>query len=575
MKDRVLLMLTPNETAFLPLGYITSPPLSLAYLSTALREQGFEPEMVDLRCQLNSILDAGTVRDKLSFLFEKQRILNYISQDDADEDIDSLLFDLLSGYNFADYLAVGISMGADNSLFEIHFSLIIGAYIKRHYNKMIILGGLNVTILYAFRREYKELWVAMLKRFKYIIKGPGERALLELLDGHRNPKSINGLVYGENGHVKANPEFAPIILRPDFDTLPLEYYSIYLDESSNDDEKNNLEMIYRLPSPLHRFVNYTRAQRANVQRRLIIPYIFSHNCPYNCVFCWESDTDKGNVVHGDVQKVVDDIKHLSDKYQSNYFMFLNNAFNSSPAFADKWCNAIVREGIKIHWSDCGRFNAVTLDRLKAMRESGCQKIVFGLETASRKLSKYINKKLDLDHTEVVLQWCKQVGILVDLEIIVGFPYEHEDEFNETMAYLARNRELISYMAINQYYVLPNSLLGRYPEKYGIRIIESQTYDQILENNSKSLMEGADNFRIHRYVETDNQRTAEEIERDSLRRFIAIGKQQSPCFGEIEKEYRQAMKEGRIARDAFWGNEREGASSCVRRSSSTNVISAPA
>jgi radical SAM superfamily enzyme YgiQ (UPF0313 family) len=550
MSKRVLLMLTPSEMSFLPLGFVTSPPLSLAYLSSSLKEHGFATELVDLRYELNGMLDPKDARRKLAFIFDKQRVLSYISQDDQDDAIDSLLFDLLAGYSISDYHAVGISMGADNSIFEMHFSLIIGAYIKKHHNITVILGGINITILYSYRNEYKELWAAMLKRFKYIVKGPGEQSLLAILDGRGNPKSLNGLVHDEGGAITANPEHAPVPLRPDFGNLPLEYYSTYFEESSRDDAKENLEMVYRLPSHLQRSINSTRANQSNMKRKLIIPYIFNYNCPYSCAFCWESDPDKGKVVLGNVRKVVEDIKYLSDKYQSNYFMFFNNAFNSSPAFADKLCDTIIREGVHIHWSDCGRFNTVTLDRLKAMREAGCRKIVFGLETASRKLSKYIDKRLDLDFTEVVLEWCKQVGILADLEIIVGLPYEHENEFNETMKYVERNRELISYMAINQYYVLPNSLFGRYPERYGIRIIESQSYDQILENNQKRFMEGADNFRIHRYVESNSQRTTDEIERDSLRHFVAIGRQQDPYYGEIEMAIRQAMKEGRTGPVAY-------------------------
>ena len=221
-------------------------------------------------------------------------------------------------------------------------------------------------------------------------------------------------------------------------------------------------------------------------------------------------------------------------------MFFNNAFNNSPAFADRWCDKIVKEGVKIFWSDCGRFNNLTLDRLEAMREAGCQKIVFGLETASRTLSRYIDKRLDLDHTEVVLRWCKQVGILADLEIIVGLPYEYEEEFSETMEYVKRNREFISYMSINRYYILPNSLLGRYPGRYGITIIRAQTYDQVIENNARAFLEGADNFRIHRYVENNGRRTADEVERDSLRHYLTIRKQQSPFYGEIEKEFYRSV-----------------------------------
>jgi radical SAM superfamily enzyme YgiQ (UPF0313 family) len=536
MRNTILLMLPPNENAFLPMGHIPSPPLSLAYLSSSLKAHGFDTELVDLRYQFHQLIAPRIRHDELSFLYDKRRILDYVSQDNTDAPIDSLLSDLLSGLDLDSCRAVGISMGADVSIFEIHMSLLVGAYIVKHRNRNVILGGFNVSYLYAYREQYGELWAAVLKRFKYVLKGAAERSLPEILRATGDQASLPGRVYSENGHVRANPEYAPTVLRPDFDTLPLHYYSNYVDASSSDDAKDNLDMIYRLPPHLYRYVNSSRSKRTNTRRKLVIPYAFNHNCPYRCAFCWESDVDKGNVVLGDVRKVVDDIRYLSDKYQSKYFMFLNNAFNSSPAFADKWCDAIVKEGIEIYWSDCGRFNNITLDRLMAMRESGCQKIVFGLETASRKLSRFIDKRLDLDHSERVLRWCKQAGIRVDLEVIVGLPYESEDEFGETLEYVRRNSEFINYMSINQYYVLPNSLIGRYPDKYGIKIVGSLTYDQILETNRRMFVEGTNNFRVHRYVETNNGRTADEVERDSRRHYLTIRKQQSPWFNEIEREF---------------------------------------
>ncbi|MEM4398129.1 MAG: hypothetical protein QW757_05925 [Candidatus Woesearchaeota archaeon] len=49
--------------------------------------------------------------------------------------------------------------------------------------------------------------------------------------------------------------------------------------------------------------------------------------------------------------------------------------------------------------------------MKKMRNAGCRLIQFGIETATPRLQKLINKNLDLDRVRQVIKMCKDVGIL--------------------------------------------------------------------------------------------------------------------------------------------------------------------
>ena len=74
-------------------------------------------------------------------------------------------------------------------------------------------------------------------------------------------------------------------------------------------------------------------------------------------------------------------------------------------------------------------------------ESGCRKLVFGFETGSNKLLNLFDKKLDLEHAVNVMRWCKEAGIWADIEVIVGLPYELEEDFQDTVRFY-RNKTVI-------------------------------------------------------------------------------------------------------------------------------------
>ncbi|HSH35649.1 hypothetical protein [Schnuerera sp.] len=184
---------------------------------------------------------------------------------------------------------------------------------------------------------------------------------------------------------------------------------------------------------------------------------------------------------------------------------------------------------------------MTFERLKLIKEAGCRKLVFGFETASQKLIDLVDKKIDLSHGEQVMKWCNELGILVDLEVIIGLPQERDEDFEATIKYINKNKEYINYMTINEFFVVPNSKIGRYPKNYGIELVPTLiTYDKMLKRNlnnfisSKSSYQG--NFKIYKYNEINgrNYREVAEKNRIYLKKINGL---QNKEFDEVEYVYR--------------------------------------
>ncbi|RYD06049.1 hypothetical protein N752_05850 [Desulforamulus aquiferis] len=223
---------------------------------------------------------------------------------------------------------------------------------------------------------------------------------------------------------------------------------------------------------------------------LILPYVFNYNCSYRCAFCVQSREDKPPVVAKDARSVVDDIEALNSKHNTEYMRFYNNAFNLSTSFVREFCNLVLERGLKFYWSDCARFNNLTEEMVDLLYRSGCRKLVFGLDTASKKISKLIDKRLNLEQARQVLGWCHARGIWAELEIIVGLPYEQEEDFEDTYCFVQENMQkgYITGFHLNRYFVIPCSLLGSKPEQYGIRLhCSPDGYEKLLKRSAEILI----------------------------------------------------------------------------------------
>lgn len=548
--------MAPSESGFQYPEKMSMFHLSLGFgvLSGYLRGKGLETGMFDLNTKLSERFNNQEYKSRFEKFFDIETVFSYLNGE-ANKEIDEIFSRLLEGIDLDKYDSYGISVGADYSFMQIHSGFMLGKFLENNFGKPVFFGGNNVSLMYIFRDMFFDLWKAVLENFKYIVKGAGERAIWDIIskinDGEDDYaiENVSGLVKMIGNDIIANQEYRPLVLRPDWDGMDLNHFYRHMQETTGNDEKarkansDNLLQYFKWPggfpgSPGQMVNKYNKQRGENIRPRIIIPYIFNYNCPFNCAFCTQSDFDRGSVVGGNADQVFNDIVELMNKYNTNYFNFVNNSFNYSAKFVDDFCNKVISEGVKFYWSDCGRFNNLTYERLRIMREAGCVKLTFGLDTASEKMLTLIDKKLDLAQSEQVLKWCHELGIWTDIEVILGMPNEFDEDFADTYKYIERNYKYINYFWVNEYFVVPNSLIGRYPEKYGIRLIKDyKTYRGILQENEKYFRMDepplTHNAKLYGFDEIEG-RTYNKIVKDNNRRIVELNKLQNNEFAEASK-----------------------------------------
>ncbi len=480
----VLLLITPEESMFYMNKHM--PPLPVGILQSYLRSKNHNVNSIDLGPSFKELVRKES-RDQWQILFEKDFLDLQKNENHISEFIDILIGKLLNGVNFSGVDFVGISAGTGISIFEIHLSLLMGKYIQQKYNIPVAFGGVNISHIYNFKEAFYELWIRIFKHIKYVFIGAGEVSFEKLVRASCNGniddlyEKLEGAVYIKNQQVCSNKESLPSLVCPDFDGFSLAKYKTSFNPLKHED---NIEQYFSWPYPFNVFARDINSYKFNGtnKKEIFFPYYFNYHCPYSCAFCGQSSKEKLGFCSKNAKSVLKDIEFLYNNFGAKYFHFVNNTFNYSVSFVKEFCEGIINKKLEIYWDDCARINNLTKKLLELMFASGCRKLVFGFETGSNKIQKYIKKRLDIKGLKQILVWCKEIGILCDLEVIIGFPYETQKDFEDTYNFLVENRDLINYFYVNRYYVDPNSLMGTNPEEFYIELHSIQDYSSILEKN---------------------------------------------------------------------------------------------
>lgn len=168
------------------------------------------------------------------------------------------------------------------------------------------------------------------------------------------------------------------------------------------------------------------------ESKIITLTVFDSKCYWqNCHFCFQSKVviDKEQA---DEQLILSKLKFYTS-LGVNKFLFLDECYTVEKLnyFAD----LLLKNNIKIKWFARLRFRKDYPKYLwQKLHEAGLVQILFGIESASQRILKIINK-YDYDFkSEVFLQLLKnlkEAGILVHICFIIGFPFETTQDLKMT------------------------------------------------------------------------------------------------------------------------------------------------
>lgn len=314
----------------------------------------------------------------------------------------------------------------------------------------VVLGGGYVN---TELRELKD--PRIFDYMDFITLDDGERpllCLLEYLEGKRSDRELLRTLMRENGQVvlKTNPAIHDIPHRdcgtPCYEGLPLDQYL----------------SIFEMLNPMHRIWSDGRWNKLTL----------AHGCYWKkCSFCDTSLDYIGRYDAASADILVDRIVEIVQQTGQSGFHFVDEA--CPPAVLRALAERLLERKVTITWWGNIRFEKTfTPELTELLAKSGCVAVSGGLEVASDRLLKLMQKGVTVEQVARVTRAFGEAGIMVHAYLMYGFPSQ---TVQETVDALERVRQLFEAGCIHSAYwhrfsATAHSEIGRNPEKFGIRLL---------------------------------------------------------------------------------------------------------
>jgi len=314
--------------------------------------------------------------------------------------------------------------------------------------RLALGGGFVNTEL----RELKEPRV--FDYFDAVTLDAGERPLLALLEHWRGRRSTGRLVrtfVRQDGAVRyvdigeADLAFAEVGT-PTWDGLPLASYLSLLD----------------MLNPMHRLWSDGRWNKLTV----------AHGCYWKkCSFCDVSLDYISRYDAASAETLVDRIEAIVAETGQTGFHFVDEA--APPKSLKALAAELLRRPVTISWWGNIRFEkSFTPALCRQLADSGCIAISGGLEVASDRLLKLMNKGVSVAQVARVTRAFADAGILVHAYLMYGFPTQTVQDTVDALEYV---RQLFAAGCIQSGYFhrfacTVHSPVGRHPEQYGVTLL---------------------------------------------------------------------------------------------------------
>lgn len=265
-----------------------------------------------------------------------------------------------------------------------------------HPSSKVCVGGQHVTL---YPQETLEL-----EGVDFVVHGEGERVftrLIGVLSEGGSPEALAelpGLGYHQGGRPIVNPR------------------------------QDRIDDLDQLPQPARHLVDLSRYDHIAAEGNQLATMQTSRGCPAKCLFC---DIRMTKFRRRSAENVLEELRYLVSRGIDDIF-FVDDTITIDRRRLLDICDLIKRSGLQIHFKVSARVDTVKPHVLAALKEAGCYRIHYGVESATPRLLKYLQKQTTPDKIRQAFQWTHEAGIGTFAYCMIGIPTETYAEMMSTV-----------------------------------------------------------------------------------------------------------------------------------------------
>ncbi|MBF0176571.1 MAG: cobalamin-dependent protein [Magnetococcales bacterium] len=242
----------------------------------------------------------------------------------------------------------------------------------------------------------------------YGVVGEGELTAVELchyLEDGGDASKINGVIYKNGAGYHTTPSRTEI---QDLNALPWPDYDGF---------------------ELEQYLNFTPAI-SGINRTNTVFMIASRSCPYNCTFCFHTTGQKYR--QRTMDSFFEELDYMVSRYKIDYLCLADELFSTNSHRVRSFCERIKKYGIR--WWAQFRVDKISPELLGMLKESGCDVMSFGLESADDNVLKSMQKFTTRADMERTLKMVYEAGISFEGAFIFGDINETWETANNTLTW---------------------------------------------------------------------------------------------------------------------------------------------
>ena len=241
---------------------------------------------------------------------------------------------------------------------------------------------------------------------KHFVVGEGEYALVEFLNGNLDYPGINGKPPQQIENIEdlPPPDYSDVMCKHDYDTAIISG---------------------------------------------------SRGCVRKCTFCdvmtiWPKYRWKTG------KKIADEMHEVAEKTGLKKIGFSDSLVNGSMKHFRDMCKELASRDKKIQWN--GQFivrgaKTFSSEDFDNLANSGCNGLTMGIESGSEKVRDHMRKKFSNEDIDYFMKNLGDRKIKMKMLLIVGYPTETEEDFEETLQLLRRYKKYAKYISVSPHMML--------------------------------------------------------------------------------------------------------------------------
>ncbi len=253
-------------------------------------------------------------------------------------------------------------------------------------NVKIVIGGPHPSIAPNDVLEIREV--------DFVVQGEGELVFLDLLNAINNDTEFPRQIVGRLA---------------DLDALP------FADRS-----------LYPLPeTPFH-----------PIFPPPFVTIITGRGCIYNCSFCQPAERMifGRKVRRRSIDNVLKELEILKETTNFQSFMIHDDCLTEDEDWVHRFCDAYISAGFKKPFICQTRADIIVkkTDMIRHLSAAGLKMFSIGFESGNDRILKLLRKGTTVEQNYKAAEICRELGILIDANYMLGMPTETEEEMMDTV-----------------------------------------------------------------------------------------------------------------------------------------------